>query len=141
MAGVGGEGGLICCGQSNTDLPKAIAIGTAREESVFGFFGRDVTKEFNTVDLSDDLDDVEMLREFEDVFGIEMPEGDTKAIVTVGQFYDLIQEKLAQSPDFDAVWALTLQIIRAHTGTRDPIDRQTTFFQKHASRREPINTD
>ena len=57
----------------------------------------EVTETANfTNDLgADSLDTVELLREFERVFGIKIPDEETSTIATVKDAIDKVQEKLA----------------------------------------------
>ena len=103
---------------------------------MFGLFGRRVTQRLNTVDLGDDLDDVEMLEAFECVFGVSIEDHEAEQLYTVGQLYDLVRTKVADNKDFDPFWALTVQIVREFSGSRDGIDHETTFFRKYASKRD-----
>lgn len=104
---------------------------------MFGFFNHRirVTQRLNTIDLGDDLDDVEMLEAVEEAFGICLDSAEVATLVTVGQLYDLINAKLTAKDEFDPVWALTCQIARAYSGSNDPIDHETTFFPKYAKER------
>lgn len=95
-----------------------------------------VTQRLNTIDLGDDLDDVEMLMAIEETFGIKIEDEEAEKLVTVGDLYDLAKMKLEDKSDFDPIWALVCQIAREHSGSRDPIDRKTTFFPKFAEERE-----
>ncbi|MBQ9474974.1 MAG: acyl carrier protein [Bacteroidales bacterium] len=56
----------------------------------------EVTEEANfTSDLgADSLDTVELLMEFEKVFGIKIPDDETQGIATVGDTIDKVCEKL-----------------------------------------------
>ncbi|MCI1640365.1 MAG: acyl carrier protein [Bacteroidales bacterium] len=59
----------------------------------------EVTESANfTNDLgADSLDTVELLMEFEKVFGIKIPDEETSSIATVKDAIDKVKEKLAQS--------------------------------------------
>lgn len=102
---------------------------------MFRLFGKRATQKYNTVDLDDDLGDVELLEAFEEIFGIKIEDREAQDLFTVGQLYDLVSAKIASHKGFDPVWALTVQILREHSGSRDGIDRETTFFPQHASER------
>ena len=102
---------------------------------MFRLFGRGRTQKLNTVDLVGDMDDVELLQAIEQVFDIEIEGDEVRELYTVGQLYDLVKTKLEGKPNFDPVWALTEEIVREHSGSREVIDRETTFFAKHASKR------
>ena len=102
---------------------------------MFGIFRKRITQKLNTVNLGDDLEDVEMLQAIEATYGIKIEDAEAEALRTVGQLYELIDSKLASRPDFDPVWALTCQIVREHSGSKDLIDGETTFFPKHAKKR------
>lgn len=99
-------------------------------------FGRPrVTQRLNTIDLGDDLDDVEMLMAIEEVFGIEIKDREAETLTTMGDLYELVSQKLKPKTEFDPVWSLVCQIAREYSGSRDPIDKQTTFFPKFAEER------
>lgn len=91
-----------------------------------------ITQRLNTINLGDDLDDVEMLESIEEIFGIEIKNGEAEKLVTMGELYELVNEKITSRSDFDPVWSLICQIAREHSGSRDPIDKKTTFFPKFA---------
>lgn len=95
-----------------------------------------VTQRLNTIDLGDDLDDVEMLMAIEETFGIKIEDEEAEKLVTLGDLYDLVAKKLEHKTDFDPIWALVCQISREHSGSRDPIDKKTTFFPKFAEERK-----
>ena len=95
-----------------------------------------VTQRLNTIDLGDDLDDVEMLMAIEETFGIKIEDEEAEKLVTLGDLYDLVAKKLEHKTDFDPIWALVCQISREHSGSRDPIDKKTTFSPKFAEERK-----
>ena len=95
-----------------------------------------VIQRLNTIDLGDDLDDVEMLMAIEETFGIKIEDEEAEKLVTLGDLYDLVAKKLEHKTDFDPIWALVCQISREHSGSRDPIDKKTTFFPKFAEERK-----
>ena len=99
-----------------------------------------VTQRLNTIDLGDDLDDVEMLMAIEETFGIKIEDEEAEKLVTVGNLYHLVTKKLEHKTEFDPIWALVCQISREHSGSRDPIDKNTTFFPKFAEQRETPTT-
>ncbi|AXI41264.1 DUF3153 domain-containing protein [Sulfitobacter sp. SK011] len=94
-----------------------------------------VTQRLNTINLGDDLDDVEMLMAIEEIFGIEIQDSEAEELTTMGDLYELVSEKLKPDMDFDPVWSLVCQIAREYSGSRDPIDKRTTFFPKFADER------
>jgi acyl carrier protein len=94
-----------------------------------------ITQRLNTINLGDDLDDVEMLMAIEEVFGIEVEDSEAETLISMGDLYELLINKLKLKTNFDPVWALVCQIAREHSGSRDPIDKQTTFFPKFAKER------
>lgn len=94
-----------------------------------------ITQRLNTINLGDDLDDVEVLMAIEEVFGIEIVDSEAETLVSMGDLYELVINKLKLKTNFDPVWALVCQIAREHSGSRDPIDKQTTFFPKFAKER------
>ena len=63
-----------------------------------GVESSEVTETANfTNDLgADSLDTVELLMEFEKVFGIKIPDEETSTIATVKDAYDKVAEKLAE---------------------------------------------
>jgi len=97
-----------------------------------------ITQRLNTVNLGDDLDDVEMLEAIEETFGFEIKDSEAEKLMTVGELYELVNKRVKQKSDFDPIWALVSQIVREHSGSRDPIDKNTTFFPKFAKEREDI---
>ena len=99
-------------------------------------FGKRITQKLNTVDLDDDLGDIELSEAIEKTFGIKIEDHEARQLVRVGQLYDLVSTKIASQKDFDPVWALTVQIVRECSGTPDSIDRETTFFPKLAQKRD-----
>ena len=64
--------------------------------------------------------------------------GDTKGLNTVGLTGDLerLVGKRLKSSGIDPAWALLQRIDRDHSGSKDGIDRETTFFAKYAKPRE-----
>lgn len=102
---------------------------------MFRLFGKRITQELNTVDLDDDLGDTELLEAIEEIFDIRIEDHEAEELLSVGQLYDLVRTKIANRKGFDPVWALTVKIVREQSGSRDPIDRETTFFPMHAQKR------
>jgi len=99
-------------------------------------FNRDrITKRLNTVDLDDDLGDVEMLQDIESTFNFEITDKEALNLVTVGQLYELVQQNIMEDKELDPVWELVKNIVQTHSGTDDPIDQNTTFFPKFAKPR------
>jgi len=117
-----------------------VTIGVLALLSIWFFqYGRPrVTQRLNTINLGDDLDDVEMLKAIEEIFGLDIKDGEAEKLVTMGDLNELVSEKLNSKADFDPVWALLCQIAREHSGSRDPIDKETTFFPKSAEERTKI---
>ncbi|AML53802.1 hypothetical protein RC74_21345 (plasmid) [Falsihalocynthiibacter arcticus] len=74
----------------------------------------------------------------EDILGVDIKDGEAEKLVTMGDLYELVGEKLNSKTDFDPVWALVCQIAREHSGSRDPIDKKTTFFPKFAEERTEL---
>ena len=101
----------------------------------FSYGRQRVTERLNTINLGDDLDDVEMLMAIEEIFGVDIKDGEAEKLVTMGDLYSLVCEKLDSKTEFNPVWSLLCQIAREHSGSRDPIDKQTTFFPKFAEER------
>jgi len=100
------------------------------------FNGDRITQRLNTVDLNDDLDDVEMLEAIERAFSFKISSVDAEGLVSVGDLYDLVKSKMPKDGKVDPVWELVEIIVRSHSGSIYPIDRKTTFFPKYASERE-----
>ncbi len=100
--------------------------------------GPRVTKSLNTLDLHGDLDDVELIMDVEETFGIKFEKSEIAELVTVGQVEDLVRRKVADRKS-DFVWMLVERIAREHSGSRHGIDRSTTFFRKFAQPRETAN--
>ena len=103
--------------------------------SLFQYGRPRVTQRLNTIDLGHDLDDVEMLMAIEEAFGIEIKDREAETLTTMGDLYELVSQKLNSKKEFDPVWLLLCQIARDYSGSRDPIDKQTTFFPKFAEER------
>ena len=72
----------------------------------------------------------------EEIFGIEIKDSEAEKLVTMGDLYELVSEKIKPKTDFDPIWSLVCQITREHSGSRDPIDKKTTFFPKFAEERK-----
>jgi len=117
-----------------------VTIGVLALLSIWLFqYGKPpVTQRLNTVDLGDDLDDVEMLEAIEKIFGIEIKDREAEKLITMGDLYELVNEKLKPESDFDPIWSLVCQIVREYSGSRDPVDKDTTFFPKFAKEREEV---
>ena len=100
-------------------------------------FGRyKVSERLNAVDLSDDLDDVEMLQEIEEAFRFEINDIEAQSLVSVGDLYELVKKKMPEDGSVDTVWELVVNIVRAYSGSRGPIDLETTFFPNCAKKRK-----
>ena len=95
---------------------------------MFGFFGKRETR--NTLDLLGDGDEVDLLQESEEVFGVRFEQEDVADLVNLGQLRDLIGRKLDGAPNFDPVWALLLRVVREHTRIRGSLDRETTLISE-----------
>ena len=105
--------------------------------SIMWPFGRyKVSERLNTVDLSDDLDDVEMLQEIEEAFRFEINDIEAQSLVSVGDLYELVKKKMPEDGSVDPVWELVVNIVRAYSGSRSPIDLETTFFPNCAKKRK-----
>lgn len=126
--------------QEGCRAPPLVTIGVLALLSIWLFkYGKPrVTQRLNTVDLGDDLDDVEMLEAIEKIFGIEIKDSEAEKLITMGDLYELVNEKLKPESDFDPIWSLVCQIVREHSGSRDPVDKDTTFFPKFAKEREEV---
>ncbi|WP_131814571.1 hypothetical protein [Cognatishimia maritima] len=94
------------------------------------------TERLNTVDLVGDGDDVDLLEAIERAFDLKLTDDEASDLETIGEPYDLVKAKAKSNPDFDPVWELVCQIVRENSMTRDPIDRDTTFFPEHAQERK-----
>lgn len=104
---------------------------------MFGLFGRRRQQaKLNTLSLYGDLDDVEIVLDIEDTFGITLSDDEVCSVRSVGDMERLIRRKLEDRSDFDAVWALLEYIARIHSGSRDSIDRDTTFYAQDAKPRD-----
>ena len=108
------------------------------ESAMFEKYEKRITQRLNTVDLNDDLDDVELIFTIEEEFQITISDAETEKILRVGHLYQLILSKIDKNQDFEPLWDLTCQIIRAYSGSKDPIDIDTTFLAKFAEPREGI---
>ncbi|MGR3515024.1 MAG: acyl carrier protein [Paracoccaceae bacterium] len=101
-------------------------------------FGRGDTKRLNTVGLRGDLDDVELVIDVEKTFGVKLNDAEAQSVRTLGDLEALVRTKLTDVA-FDPIWALLERIARDHSGSKNPIDRETTFFAQHARPREAQN--
>lgn len=99
------------------------------------FFARGDTKGLNTVGLTGDLDDVGLLMDVEETFGIKLTEVEAQNARTMGDLERLVVKRLKRS-GIDPAWALLQRIVRDHSGSKDGINRETTFFAKYAKPRE-----
>lgn len=97
---------------------------------------RKVTERLNTVDLGDDLDDVEMLMAVEEIFQIKLQDSETVDLVSVGELCELVKGKMPRDGSVDPVWKLIVLIVKSHSGSLSPIDAETTFFPKFAKPRQ-----
>ncbi|WP_165352732.1 hypothetical protein [Loktanella sp. IMCC34160] len=95
---------------------------------------RHVITRYNTVDLSDDLDDLYLLSAIERTFDITFAEGEAQRVYTVGEMVDLVAGKTGGDPDL--VFARLTVTIQEFTGIDFQVDRDTTFFAKVAKPRE-----
>jgi acyl carrier protein len=132
-----GDDIIYAAHQEGCRASPLVTIGVLALLSIWFFkYGRPrVTQRLNTLNLGDDLDDVEMLMAIEEIFGLVIKDGEAEKLVTMGDLYELVSEKLNSKTDFDPVWSLLCQIAREHSGSRDPIDMETTFFPKFAEER------
>ncbi|WP_298917812.1 acyl carrier protein [uncultured Roseobacter sp.] len=97
---------------------------------------RKVTERLNTVDLGDDLDDVELLMAVEEIFQINLEDSEAEDLVSVGELYELVKSKMPRDGSVDPLWELIVLIVRSHSGSNSPIDTETTFFPKFAKPRQ-----
>ena len=95
-----------------------------------------ITERLNTVDLGDDLDDVEMLMAAEELFKIHIEDSESQTLETAGDLYELVIQKMPDDGTVDPVWELVKCIVRNHSGSSSPIDTETTFFPKFAKPRK-----
>ena len=99
-------------------------------------FGR--SQSLNTINLGDDLEDVEFVMAVEEMFGVQFADDETIKLITMADLEKLIRSKLEKVQEFDPVWTILCNIARQHTGHKGPIDRETTFLAKLAKER-PTN--
>lgn len=100
-----------------------------------------VTDRLNTVDLDDDLGDVEMLIEVEQLFKLKIEDSEAQTLVTVGDLYELVKRKIPRDGSVDPVWELVEYIVRNHSNSNSAIDADTTFFPKYANPRQPVENN
>jgi hypothetical protein len=81
------------------------------------------------------MDDVELVEDVEQVFGIKLTEIEAKQTTTIGELEQLIRSKLSENGQDDSLWKLLCRIVRDHSGHKGPIDRETTFFAEDAKER------
>jgi hypothetical protein len=90
----------------------------------------------NTVNLSGDMDDIELIEEIERTFGIEISDDEAEMAVTVGELEKLVRSKSNKNTKEDALWELLCRIVSDHSGHKGAIDRATTFFAENAKERQ-----
>ncbi len=94
-----------------------------------------VTKRLNTVDLDPELGDVEFLCAMEEVFGVNISKDAAANLIKVGALHALILKQKTDLSQSESIWSSLTELLREHTGTKDPIDHETTFFPKFAKER------
>lgn len=99
---------------------------------------RQVSK-LNTINLGEDLDDVEFIMAIEEIFGVKFSDNETIKLITMGDLERLVRAKLAAKSDADRVWTILCRAARDFTNYKGPIDRETTFFAKLAKERTETN--
>ena len=103
------------------------------------FSGRPrVTKKLNTLDMYGDLDEVELIMDVEETFGVKFESPELTNALTVGEVENLVRSKI-EGRKLDLVWMLLERISRDHSRSRHGIDRNTTFLRKFAQPREVAN--
>jgi len=95
-----------------------------------------VTERLNTVDLGDDLDDVDLLLAVEDTFQIHINDCEAEDLVSVGDLYKLVKSKMPSDNSVDPAWELVVTLVRYYSGSQSPINQETTFFPKFAKPRK-----
>jgi len=121
-----------------TSHPLSTIVVLLLIAAFFALHGRKrITQRLNTVNLSGDLDDIEILMDIEKTYKIKIEDSEAETTYTVGDLYDLVQLKLKEQSNVDQIWSEVCQIVREHSRTVDPIDRETSFFKEHAREREP----
>jgi hypothetical protein len=88
----------------------------------------------NSVDLVGDGDEADLLEEIEREFGINFACDEALKTLTLGEMEQLVRAKFAEDPKQDLLWKLVCRIVREVSGHRGAIDRDTTFFAKHAKK-------
>lgn len=96
-----------------------------------------VTERLNTVNIGDDLDDVELLMAVEEAFQVHIRDCEAKDLVNIGDLYKLVKSKMPTDGSVDPAWELIVTLVRSYSGSKSPIDQETTFFPKYA---KPRNT-
>jgi acyl carrier protein len=86
------------------------------------------------------LDTVELVMDLEDTFGIEIPDADAERLVSVGEAFEYIVQRLATGSargkfhldsgdiDRDRVWRTVIEIVSEHGGVAEHEIRPTTEF-------------
>ncbi len=97
-----------------------------------------VTERLNTVNLDDDLGDVELLMAVEEVFRLKIQDSEAETLVTTGDLYELVKRKMPSDGSVDPVWELVSHIVRMYSGSKSPINADTTFFPKFAKPRQKV---
>ncbi|MCV6825789.1 MULTISPECIES: hypothetical protein [Halocynthiibacter] len=98
-----------------------------------------ITQRLNTINLSDDYDDVEMLMDIEEAFSIKIEDSEAEKLENMGDLYELVSGKLKPQSDIDPVWLLLCRIARIYSGSKDPINKKTTFFPESAEKRVELS--
>ena len=71
------------------------------------------TKRLNTVDLKDDLSDVEIVQAIGETFGFSIHSNEAGSVVNVGDLYDLVKSNTPKDSDFDPICPRSAAISRA----------------------------
>lgn len=95
---------------------------------------RRITRRFNTVDMDKGLTGVEIVQAVEEAFDVTISDTEAEAVRTVGDLHTLVLSKLGDTGSAGE-FAKLERIVRDHTGTKDPIDEETSFLAEYAKRR------
>ncbi len=102
---------------------------------MFGLFDKK-NRNLNTIGLYGDMDDVELLIEIEELFGIKISDEEAESTMTAGQLSELVKSKFKESEHFDPIWEIVRLCIAQYGEQRNMrVNKSTTFFAEDAKER------
>lgn len=81
------------------------------------------------------MDGGEMLQSIERTFKIRITDDEAKSIVSVGDLYNIVKQKMPSDGSVDPLWVLIVDFVRNASGSSNKIDQDTTFFPEDAEKR------